>query len=144
MATILDVTSRCWLALSVLGGGVAVPVAVTLLVPLVVPERSVGPPGQVLLVAWTIWPFVLLGLVGRMLMKRPLAPAHRSRHTIALACALVAGAAVEAVVYLPQASHGMNFGLAFFPGYAAVVMPVGWALGWIVARLAVRGPTSSP
>lgn len=135
-----------WFAMAVVFGGLLVPAAATLLVPIFAPERHVGVLQQLQHVGWTGWPFVILGVVGRSAMgKADLTERQRRQRAFGAYGALLLSAAAEFVIYVPQESYGMNFGIAFFPLYAAAIMPLGWLAGHCVEVLAHHGqPPNKP
>ena len=91
--------------------------------------------GAVELAAWTAIPFVVLGGIAALHLRGEEVLVRRRRIGIlaAFAVALVVGFRI----HIPQTVPGVNLGIAFFPLYAFVLMPVAYAVGRAFARAVV-------
>ena len=98
-----------------------------------VPLAGVGP--TPLLFVWTAAPFLLFGLFGALHLARAPEAVLRPR-LIAVCTAFGVLLIVGWWFHKPIASPGMNFGIVFFPLYAAIAAPIAYALGRLAARRA--------
>ena len=92
-----------------------------------------------LLVMWNALPFVALALVAYLALTRP--AAARRQQTITLGGvigALIPGLVIGLWIHTPDPNRvGFDFGIAFFPLYMLVLMPVGFGLGALLGKYAV-------
>jgi hypothetical protein len=130
------------LALSIVVLGLLIPIVPRLVVPVLWPYPYADPffiaEGMpfALLVAWNALPFVVLALVAYSALTR--LDAAERRQAIVLGGvlgALIPGTLVGLVIHTPNVNMvGFNFGVAFFPLYMLVLMPVGFGLGALLGR----------
>ena len=130
------------LSLGIVVLGLLIPTVPRLLVPLIRPYpyddpfvgagiARIGP-----LLAWNALPFVLLALVAYVVLTRATTPERRAIVLGGVAGALVPGIVLGLWIHTPDPTTvGFNFGVAFFPVYMLVLMPVGFGLGTLLGRL---------
>lgn len=130
------------LALAIAVLGLLIPIVPRLVVPLLRPYlyddpflgagiARIGP-----LLAWNALPFVLLALVAYVALTRATYAARRAIVLGGVGGALVPGIVLGLWIHTPDPTTvGFNFGVAFFPLYMLVLMPVGFGLGALLGRL---------
>ena len=130
------------LALSIVVLGLLIPIVPRLVVPLLWPYPYDDPffiaegARFGLLVAWNALPFVLLALVAYIALTRS-AAAGRGQGGIlsGVLGALIPAIVVGLWIHTPNPNMvGFNFGVAFFPLYMLVLMPMGFGLGALLGR----------
>ena len=141
-----------WLALVIVSVGVALPIVPRLVVPLLRPFAyddpylGAGIVGIGPLVVWNALPFLLLATVAYVWLTRAArSPRHYAMGIGGVAGALVPGIVVGLWIHTPSpAVVGANIGAGLFPLYMVVIMPVGFGLGALLARLVWGRGASSP
>ena len=130
------------LALSIVVLGLLIPIVPRLIVPVLWPYPYDDPffvaQGMpfALLVAWNALPFVVLALVAYVALTRAAAAGRPQAIVLGgVLGALIPGTVVGLLIHTPNANMvGFNFGVAFFPLYMLVLMPVGFGLGALLGR----------
>jgi hypothetical protein len=139
------------LSLSIVLLGLLIPLVPRLVVPLIRPYpyddpyvgagiARIGP-----LLAWNALPFVLLAIVAYIVLTRATTSERRAIILGGVGGALLPGIVLGLWIHTPDPTIvGFNFGVAFFPLYMLVLMPVGFGLGALLGRLwTIRSAGSS-
>ena len=129
------------LAFSIVVIGLLIPIVPRLVVPLIWPYPYDDPFFDAdaarigLQLAWNALPFALLALVAYIALTRRAAAGREQAPVLGgVLGALIVGLVVGLGIHTPNTNTvGFNFGVAFFPLYMLVLMPVGFGLGALLA-----------